>query len=752
MGAGAGDRLGRRARSDRRGRAGSPHAAAGRGRRHGRVERAPPRQTQRRGPGRSRLGTDRELPRVARGAGRGSRGGWDRGERVVAGPRGCNGGAARRPGTHGAPAQEGAPPVPPRPRGRRRQRRGPSRRGTSRQRLLRGALGPGAGGVRHPRCADRLAAGRGGGLREPARRARLHPGGSGRHIRRHRHRGGRAARSTGAPARAAHQGRRGRDGPGPAGRHALRRPQPPRLRPGPPPRPVGTPGDGALRPAAATDRAARSTRRHRRLAPVGPVGGELGRAPTGRAGPGDRVAGPAPGGEAPDDPPGAALPGASAARGPPAGRGDPRHRRGVAADDRDRPRPAGRGLRGAGPSVVAPTALTVPAPHVGRGPGDRGGGPPAGRRALVGRLRRRGADCGRDPGSGRPGPAPGEEPGTVGGAGPGRPQGGRGRAGRASRRDPHDRRRHASPRPRPGGVAPGRGHDGRGGGLGCGADPHRQQPPHGTPHQARRLQWDAAHVPGRRAAVAELLGADRPGRLPRLGHGAGQDPHDAGPHLPHSRQRPVAGGRAARGGGQLGQRGPPVRARPAGGGPPRPQSHALGAGAGHGGAGRPGGLHLRHHHARPGRAGEGRVVDGRARRGPGHQEPRQRDRPAAAPARCPLPGHTDRHPDRERPGRPVVHHGLLQPGPAGSPQPVHRRNVEGVQEARDGPRGRRGLQRVRGAPLLASTRGPQGGRSRRGCSGRAQRHPGVPTDQGRARHRRGAARPHRRARPLHDDR
>ena len=212
---------------------------------------------------------------------------------------------------------------------------------------------------------------------------------------------------------------RGRDGPGPAGRHALRRPQPPRLRPGPPPRPVGTPGDGALRPAAATDRAARSTRRHRRLAPVGPVGGELGRAPTGRAGPGDRVAGPAPGGEAPDDPPGTALPRAATARGPPAGRGDPRRGRGVAADDRDRPRPAGRGLRGAGPSVVAPAALTVPAPHVGRGPGDRGGGPPAGRRALVGRLRRRGADCGRDPGSGRPGPAPGEEPGTVGGAGPG---------------------------------------------------------------------------------------------------------------------------------------------------------------------------------------------------------------------------------------------------------------------------------------------------------------------------------------------
>ena len=115
-----------------------------------------------------------------------------------------------------------------------------------------------------------------------------------------------------------------------------------------------------------------------------------------------------------------------------------------------------------------------------------------------------------------------------------------------------------------------------------------------------------------------------------------------------------------------------------------------GAGAGHGGAGRPGGLHLRHRHARHGRAGEGRVVHRGARRGPGHQEPGQRDRPAAAPAQCPLPGHTYRHPYRERLGRPVGHHGLLQPGPAGSPQPLHRRDVEGVQEARDGPRGRRG--------------------------------------------------------------
>ena len=56
---------------------------------------------------------------------------------------------------------------------------------------------------------------------------------------------------------------------------------------------------------------------------------------------------------------------------------------------------------------------------------------------------------------------------------------------------------------------------------------------------------------------------------------------------------------------------------------------------------------------------------GRARRGAGHQEPGQRDRPAAPPHQRPQPHRAHRHAHRERPRRPVGHPRLHQPGPRG---------------------------------------------------------------------------------------
>ena len=76
-----------------------------------------------------------------------------------------------------------------------------------------------------------------------------------------------------------------------------------------------------------------------------------------------------------------------------------------------------------------------------------------------------------------------------------------------------------------------------------------------------------------------------------------------------------------------------------------------------------------------------------------------------------------RHPDRERPRRPVVDPRLHQPRPGRA-----------------------------GAPT-SSPSSPA--RARPPCG--AQRHPRVPPHEGRAERRRRAARPDRRARPLHDD-
>ena len=107
----------------------------------------------------------------------------------------------------------------------------------------------------------------------------------------------------------------------------------------------------------------------------------------------------------------------------------------------------------------------------------------------------------------------------------------------------------------------------------------------------------------------------------------------------------------------------------------------------------------------------------RPRRGAGHQEPGQRDGPAAAPHPRPHPPRPHRHADRERPRRPLVDPRLHQPRPRRRPARLHR------------PAGRRG----------------------RGGAAGAQRHPRVPPHEDRAGGGRRAARPHRRARPLHDD-
>ena len=53
------------------------------------------------------------------------------------------------------------------------------------------------------------------------------------------------------------------------------------------------------------------------------------------------------------------------------------------------------------------------------------------------------------------------------------------------------------------------------------------------------------------------------------------------------------------------------------------------------------------------------------------KNPASEDGPAAATSRGPQPGDAYRHPDRERSGRPVGDHGLLQSRPARRPQPVH---------------------------------------------------------------------------------
>ena len=114
----------------------------------------------------------------------------------------------------------------------------------------------------------------------------------------------------------------------------------------------------------------------------------------------------------------------------------------------------------------------------------------------------------------------------------------------------------------------------------------------------------------------------------------------------------------------------------------------------------------------------------RARRGPGHQEPGQRHRAAAAPAQRPQPPRPHRH-ARSRTASATS-------GPS-STSPTRASSAPG---------------RSSSPSSRATARRPGPGRA--GPAG-AQRHPRVPPHQGRARDRRRAARPHRRARPLRHD-
>ena len=93
----------------------------------------------------------------------------------------------------------------------------------------------------------------------------------------------------------------------------------------------------------------------------------------------------------------------------------------------------------------------------------------------------------------------------------------------------------------------------------------------------------------------------------------------------------------------------------------------------------------------------------RARRGAGHQEPGQRDRPAAAPHPRPHPRRPHRHADRERPRRPVGHPRLHQPRPrrrrARSSSPRSRATARAA-----GPQGEHALRALNGILVFRRTK------------------------------------------------
>ena len=289
-------------------------------------------------------------------------------------------------------------------------------------------------------------------------------------------------------------------------------------------------------------------------------------------------------------------------------------------------------------------------------------------------VRRRRAHRRRHRPPGRRGPAAGALARPVGRARPRRPQGGRRRPGRAGRQDAADRRRDPPPRPRPRGhrrspaaspstatagpptcsskavadLAPSRSPRPRASSASCAATRPRPWP------------GSASSTPSSSAAAWRSTWAWA--RRPR-----------ARPPGPHRRRRPGPGHRPARGRRQLGGRGRPVHARPAGASsttaPPGPSGRRSPTRVDradvvittYGTA------------VRDVEALAERAVGPRGpRRGPGHQEPGQRDRPAAAPHPRPHPRRPHRHADRERPRRPVGHPRLHQPRARRHPRRVHR--------------------------------------------------------------------------------
>ena len=125
----------------------------------------------------------------------------------------------------------------------------------------------------------------------------------------------------------------------------------------------------------------------------------------------------------------------------------------MGADDRHRRHARGRRLRGAGAGAVAPQADARLAAVRRARRRHRRRCPPAEQRAVVGGVRRRRADRGRDRPSRRRGPSARSIAWPVGRARPGRPQGGRRRTRRAGDDDPAHRRRDPPALGRPGGLA-----------------------------------------------------------------------------------------------------------------------------------------------------------------------------------------------------------------------------------------------------------------------------------------------------------
>ena len=345
---------------------------------------------------------------------------------------------------------------------------------------------------------------------------------------------------------------------------------------------------------------------------------------------------------------------------------------------------------------------------------------PAHQRALVGGVRRRRA-------APRPrSPASPRRPGRwcssrrpVGRARPGRPARRRPPRCRAGRHHPAHRRRDPAPRARPRGLAARRRHHASRAAAGPPTCSRRRRAspaepvaaPEGFEGELRSYQAEAL-------AWLGFLDAGRPRRLPRPRHGPRQDADDARPPARHRRRRPRAR-RSPR--PRSSATGRPRRpgSRPACGSssttaPPAPSADEL---AGEVGERRRRHHHLRHRGARRRGARRRSTWDRRRpRRGAGHQEPGQRDRPAAAP-----------HP------RPH----------AASPSPARRSRTASATcgPSSTSPTRASSARGRRSSPASRRERRRRGARRPRQRAAGAQRHPRVPPHQDRAGDRGRAARP-----------